>query len=595
MVRFWDNGVFRPLSKFVEFVGVILYSTRMTNKQTDHIDDASGSTKDAISENLPPLFKSERVTCVVIILISLLLFLPGFFTTPPLDRDESRFAQASKQMLESGDYIDIRFQDKARHKKPIGIYWMQVAAAKISGLDAASPIWIYRIPSLLGAILTILAVFWCARAFTGTTEAFLASLLVASSILLGGEARMAKTDAVLLFCIVMAQGALARIWLCKDTLKPLGLAIIFWTAFSVSVLVKGPVGPMVLLLTILGLCLIERRFRWLRQLMPVTGLVLSAIVILPWFIAITVVTEGAFFTESVLNDLLGKVGQGQESHGAPPLTHLVAMQATFWPLSAFAILAIPTIVRNWNKSVFIFMIAWAVPTWIIFELVVTKLPHYTLPIMPAVAIATIVALSLGQYIWSIGRWIGMLLILLVPIAFIIISVGAPIYLGSNLSLLGIAICLIGILVATIPARLIIQNSQLSKAVVTAVASSFIVYTGTWGLTLPAIDPIWISTRLTDKIQQVVSCENPEIGSTGYSEPSFIFLTDTNTKLRTVGGIASWLENPGCKVAVVEESQLEKFMRLIANLELKVEKKAMLTGFNYNGGNQLTLHIFQSES
>ena len=56
---------------------------------------------------------------------SLLAFVPGFFQIPPVDRDEARFAQATKQMVESGDYVDIRFQDESRYKKPVGIYWLQ--------------------------------------------------------------------------------------------------------------------------------------------------------------------------------------------------------------------------------------------------------------------------------------------------------------------------------------------------------------------------------------------------------------------------------------------------------------------------------------
>src|SRR4051794_26830531 len=62
-----------------------------------------------------------------LLLCATLFFLPGFFTIPPIDRDEARFAQATKQMVESGDFVDIRFQDEVRYKKPVGIYWMQAA------------------------------------------------------------------------------------------------------------------------------------------------------------------------------------------------------------------------------------------------------------------------------------------------------------------------------------------------------------------------------------------------------------------------------------------------------------------------------------
>ena len=66
----------------------------------------------------------------MLVLVSLITFLPGFFQIPPVDRDEPRFAQATKQMIETGDYVDIRFQDEEANDKPIGIYWLQAAVVK---------------------------------------------------------------------------------------------------------------------------------------------------------------------------------------------------------------------------------------------------------------------------------------------------------------------------------------------------------------------------------------------------------------------------------------------------------------------------------
>src|ERR1700675_956110 len=89
-------------------------------------------------------------------LLSLILFLPGFFQIPPVDRDEAYFAQATKQMIETGDYIDIRYQDDVRYRKPVGIYWLQavvVKAASALGIpNARTTIWLYRVPSLIGAV-----------------------------------------------------------------------------------------------------------------------------------------------------------------------------------------------------------------------------------------------------------------------------------------------------------------------------------------------------------------------------------------------------------------------------------------------------------
>ena len=70
---------------------------------------------------------SHARAIALLLVCGALFFLPGFFNIPPIDRDEARFAQATKQMVESNDFVDIRFQDEVRYKKPVGIYWLQAA------------------------------------------------------------------------------------------------------------------------------------------------------------------------------------------------------------------------------------------------------------------------------------------------------------------------------------------------------------------------------------------------------------------------------------------------------------------------------------
>ena len=98
------------------------------------------------------LINTERAR-LFIALLALLASLAGVFTLPVLDRDEARFAQASAQMVESGDIVDIRFQDQPRHKKPIGIYWLQSLTVAVTTGPEAREIWTYRLPSVLGAAL----------------------------------------------------------------------------------------------------------------------------------------------------------------------------------------------------------------------------------------------------------------------------------------------------------------------------------------------------------------------------------------------------------------------------------------------------------
>src|SRR3954463_14865531 len=202
-----------------------------------------------------------------LLLCALLLFLPGFFSIPPVDRDEARFAQATKQMVETGDFVDIRFQDDVRYKKPVGIYWMQsvvVETASALGLPRAEVrIWLYRVPSLIGAIGAVLLTYWTALAFVTRRGAVLAGLLICSSVLLGVEARLAKTDAMLLLTVVAAMGALARVYLAwqrgEDPARPPWTwPAIFWTALAGGILLKGPLILMFVVLTIVALTVLDR-------------------------------------------------------------------------------------------------------------------------------------------------------------------------------------------------------------------------------------------------------------------------------------------------------------------------------------------------
>lgn len=128
----------------------------------------------------------------LLITLSLLFFLPGLWTLPPLDRDESRFAQAAKQMLETGDFVEIKFQDRGRNKKPVGIYWLQALTAKVLGGPDQAQIWAYRLPSLFAAIIVVLSVHAIAARGLDPPGALTTGALMASTLLLVGEANIAK-------------------------------------------------------------------------------------------------------------------------------------------------------------------------------------------------------------------------------------------------------------------------------------------------------------------------------------------------------------------------------------------------------------------
>ncbi|NCY26228.1 MAG: phospholipid carrier-dependent glycosyltransferase, partial [Alphaproteobacteria bacterium] len=193
----------------------------------------------------------ERAPRLALVLLCLCLYLPGFFTVPALDRDEARFAQASRQMVESGDYVNIRVGSEERNKKPVGIHWAQVAVVhglEAVGIPARSEIWAYRVPSMLAAILAVLACFQFGRALVGRRAALLGAAMLAACMVLVVETHIAKTDAALLATVAAAMGLLGRAYLRPGDFTARQAAA-FWVIMGLSVLLKGPVGPMVPLLT----------------------------------------------------------------------------------------------------------------------------------------------------------------------------------------------------------------------------------------------------------------------------------------------------------------------------------------------------------
>jgi 4-amino-4-deoxy-L-arabinose transferase-like glycosyltransferase len=269
-------------------------------------------------------FHARTALYALLALVTITVF-TGQHLVPPMDRDESRFAQASRQMLQSGDYVTIRFQDELRAKKPAGIYWLQAASANLLGeTDIAS----YRFVNVLALLASIFILYHIGLRLYEPHLALAASAAFASGFLVLAEAHLAKTDTVLMLAVLVQQWALMRIYLDRQAnpVKPRADWIWFWGAMAVGILIKGPIAPAIAILTIGSLLLWHRHMRWVRQLRLSRGLLLVAVICLPWAILVTLATDGAFLDIAVKGDFLAKVQSGQESHGArhSPIWHCLA-------------------------------------------------------------------------------------------------------------------------------------------------------------------------------------------------------------------------------------------------------------------------------
>jgi 4-amino-4-deoxy-L-arabinose transferase-like glycosyltransferase len=548
--------------------------------------------------------KSHLRAAVFLVAVSLVAFLPGFFRIPPVDRDEAYFAQATKQMIETGDYVDIRYQDDVRYRKPVGIYWLQAAVLKTAEAlkmrAARTTIWLYRVPSLLGAIGAVLATYWCALAFVARRGAVLAALMMAGSVLLNVEARLAKTDAMLLFTVVAAMGVLARAYLLprkddKDTAPRAAqlswyLPAIFWTALAAGILDKGPLILMFVGVAALILSIIERSARWLKALRPFPGTIWLLVLVLPWFVAICLRYGGTFLVDSVGHDMLAKMSGGQETHGAPPGYYVLLFFVTFFPGSALALPAVPAIWITRRESAACFLLAWLVPSWMVFEVVPTKLPHYVLPLYPAIAIliAGVVEGKVLSQRPSLTRatvwWF------IVPVVLSAVGIAGAIVIDRNLRLAAWPFFAAAIVCGLLAWRLY-EDDGAERSFVRAMGVAIFTSIGMFAIVLPSLTPAFPSVALA-KVLHDASCPFPVAASSGYEEPSLVFLAGTATRLTDPAGAANFLVGGGCRFAFIE-GRLERTFALRAEaIGLRFKAGPRIEGYNISNGRKISVAIFR---
>ena len=537
----------------------------------------------------------------VLVVVALLAFLPGFFQIPPIDRDEARFAQATKQMVESGDYIDIRYQKEIRYKKPVGIYWLQAGVVKVAETlgvpNARTKIWLYRIPSLLGAIGAVLLTYWAALAFVSRRAALLAGLMMASSILLGVEARLAKTDAMLLATVVAAMGVMARAYLGDPRMQRTGpagwtLPAIFWTALAAGVLLKGPLILMFVGLAAATLFMLDRSARWCLALRPLPGVVWMVALVLPWFFAIVSRAGDSFFAESLGHDMLAKVASSQEAHGAPPGYYLVLFWLTFWPAATLAAMAAPAVWAARREKGAKFLLAWIVPAWIVFELVVTKLPHYVLPLYPAIAI--LIAGIVDQRVLSRVPWLvrGASWWFVLPVILAIGGIAGLMIYGRQIGLLAWPFAAGAVILGLFAWRLY-EADGAERSLLRGVAASVLIAITLYAVVVPSLQALFPSAVL-GRIVRVADCANPVAASAGYHEPSLVFLAGTTTRLTDGAGAADFLRQGGCRFALVEGRHERSFLRRAEAIGLRYAPVSRVEGINIAIGRQISMAVYRSE-
>jgi 4-amino-4-deoxy-L-arabinose transferase-like glycosyltransferase len=538
---------------------------------------------------------------VLLVIICLAAFLPGISSLPPTDRDEARFVQATHQMVETGNYVDIHFQDRTRYKKPVGIYWLQSAAVALSGYGADAPIWVYRLVSVAGATLAVIGVGWLGAWLFGGMAGFLAAVVQAAILMLAFEGRIAKTDAFLLATVVFAQAALATLWVRAREERPSGWAapLTFWFATGVGIMIKGPVTPLVSLLTVLSLSLFYRQWAWLKRLKPMAGIAIVVVLAAPWLILITLKSGGAFWSQSVGKDLMGKVAGAAESHGAPPGFYALIFVLFMWPFGLMALRGGLSIITRFRADPRLaFLVAWYVPYWIVVEALPTKLPQYILPAYPAIVLALAWALQSGyldtpfERRWQ--RWLEWLTFaghVVATLAIAALAVGLPTWLTGRFSWAGAAVAVTALIAGTFASGRLMQG-EFRRALFFSAGAAIVTFGLLMTFVVPSLTPVWLSPAITRAYEAHRPCPDSRLASAGYNEPSLVFLAGTDTFLTDGTGAADYLvSHRACGIAAVTDREKKDFLSALSAHGAAAHPVDSIHGINYSKGRRLTVTLY----
>ncbi len=546
-------------------------------------------------------------------LLILAMALPGLAGLPVIDRDEARYAQASVQMLESGDYINIHFQDRARNKKPAGAYWAQVASVKAFSDVTDRTIWAHRIPSVLAAILAILATYWGGVRMLGRDSALYGSALLAVSFIFVFEAHIAKTDALLLGFSTLVLASFGH--LRNGGGRRSGL--LFWFALGMAVMIKGPILPTLLVLCLASLLLWERKAHWLKPLTYWPGPLLFLLIILPWSVLIWRETGGAFFTDAIGGDLTPKLQGAHENHPGPPGYYVGTIWLAFWPACLFLLSGLVFAIRaarrktaenvNFDTPVARaarLLLCWGIPFFLLLEIVPTKLPHYTLITFPAFALMAGAAITTLTKVneFTLTRRIGAALFALVSIILAAGLLFGQSYYGDyptwEFAVMGLAILI------SLMAALSLWNGKAKRAFFGALLTSALITIPTYQFTLPSLKQLNISAMVETAFREngiQTPVTDMTVLSTQFTEPSLVFRLGTGILLGNPDERLAALDLQEGDIVILDRVKPEtneyetKLVEKLAGQSQCLTSLQIVNGFNYAKGDPVKLDILRVDN
>src|SRR6266404_4954831 len=324
----------------------------------------------------------------------------GTWSIPLIDRDEPRFAEASREIIERGDYIVPHFNNQLRLDKPPLAYWAQVASYRIFGeSDFAA-----RFPSAVAAALVAMSILAWGTRMGGEGVGWWAAIIFTLSLQTFIHAKAAVADMWLVLFITLAHrsgyellfqnGKRPTLNAQRSTpnAEPVRWWFTFYLALAFGFLAKGPIAwtP---LLTLAAMKLLVPDVELAKRCKFVRGILLMLAIVALWGVPALIQTDGEFLRIGIGRHVVGRSFSAMEGHGANSLGiyllllpfYFVAIFASFFPWS----IKLPSLTKKLWRSrdkIDIYLITGVGVIFVIFSLIKTKLPHYTLPAFPLLSL-----------------------------------------------------------------------------------------------------------------------------------------------------------------------------------------------------------------
>ncbi len=539
---------------------------------------------------------------LVVLLASIAALAIGTAPTPLWDEDEARFAAVARAMVETNDWIVPTFNGALAVDKPVLMHWCMAACMRVFGVNEFAA----RLPSVIATLLTALALLRAGRRWFDDATGVVAALAYVGCLLVSIEAHAATPDAILTALTAWAtllaaealmparDGRLARL----DLSRAFGIGMLL----GLAVVCKGPigfVGPLAVLGPWAWWLAVERRLgddvtgktavaRIARATLPAIGDVLATIRPLtitagaiaaaaPWYVAVTLRTDGAWTTGFFFVHNVGRFMAPMEKHGGSAFFHPLAMLVGFYPWSCFLPFAIVVAVwRAWKRTAgagvsnhaLLLLLAW-LAVWVGgFSAAATKLPNYVLPAYPAAAfLVAVIGVDAARRAtagsWPHPRWMATGL---AALAFGGIATAATICVAAQYGLPGgEPAALVGIvpLVGAIACGLLATRQPM--AAVTAFAATGLVYAAL--AVGPAQSRLAQANTIPPFVRQLHARTDaaPRLGTYLLASPNIVFYADkavTQIGDKQAAAAATFLGSDPEAVLLVPEQHFGDLERLL---------------------------------